>query len=327
MTGRAAARAHRHASIDIGRYLLLPGVIFLHVIEMMPPAGLGLWSVAMQNLSHVAVPVYFVAAGYFLSWRSRNYRQCIVHPTQRLLPLYLFWMAVYIACCFVTVGVVWPWTLHDLIGGGPAYHLWFLPALLAALIGVALASKAIGTWGALAICAILAGIGLSRGVLHDILAMPGTAQRSGILMAPLFVWLGTAVRSFMPQDIDRRAIWTVAMLLLFMQGAENAMLSYAAAGHVFTVRAFPVMMFPTSVAVFLAIRSIPASIWPAWMVEQSRWSFGVYAVHLFVIYLVSGMIAPTGPFSLLTLVAIVFVLSSLIARLIGQVPGLRRFAA
>ena len=203
--------------------------------------------------------------------------------------------------------------------------MWFLPALLVSLILVAVTSKAAGLWGALLICALLAAVGLSRGALHDVLGMPGTAQRAGVMMAPMFVWIGAAIRAFFPERVDRRMLWAVVAVLIVMQGVENAVFSHLSAGHVMIVRAFPLTMFATAAAIFLAIRSIPASLWPRWLVEQSRCTLGVYAVHLLVIYSIGGWIVPTGPVSLSLLVAIVFIISSLIARAMTLVRPLQRF--
>jgi hypothetical protein len=44
-----------------------------------------------------------------------------------------------------------------------------------------------------------------------------------------------------------------------------------------------------------------------------------------LIYTITGWIVPMGPGSLLLVVAIVFVLSSLIARALTAIPPLRRF--
>jgi hypothetical protein len=132
-TGAAAAR---NVSLDVGRYLLLAGVIALHLLGAVPADRLGLWTVAVQNLSHVAVPVFLVTAGYFLSWRTRSYRRCIIQPLDRLLPLHLFWLGIYIVHYCVTVRLGWDWGPQIVMNGGPAYHLWFLPALLVALIVV-----------------------------------------------------------------------------------------------------------------------------------------------------------------------------------------------
>jgi len=323
--GPAGGASARHESIDVGRYLLLTGVIALHLLNAVPADRRGLWLIAVSNIAHMAVPVFLVTAGYFLSWRERSYRRCIVQPINRLVPLHLFWLSIYICHFWGTVGFAWGWDAQILINGGPGYHLWFLPALLLALIIVAVAGKAIGLWGVLLVCLAPAVIGLSRGALHDILGMPGTAQRAGLLMAPIFVWLGAAIRTFAPATVGRRWIWAVVAALLVVQAAENAALSYLGAGHALTVHAFPLTMFATAVAMFLAIRSIPATRWPRWLVEQSRCTLGVYAVHLLVIYTITGWIVPMGPGSLLLDVAIVFVLSSLIARALTAIPPLRRF--
>ncbi|WP_344692219.1 acyltransferase [Sphingomonas cynarae] len=317
--------ASRDASLDVGRYLLLVGVIALHLMALVPADRFGWWSIAVLNLSHIAVPVYLIVAGYFLSWRTRSYRRCVTQPIIRLVPLHLFWLGIYIVHYEVTMRFAWDWGPQILFNGGPAYHLWFLPALLVALILVAVTSRVAGLWGALLVCAILAAIGLSRGAFHDMLGMPGTAQRAGILMAPMFVWMGAAMRAFFPDRVDRRMIWAIVAVLIVMQAVENAVFSHLSAGHVMIVRAFPLTMFATGAAVFLAIRSIPASLWPQWLVEQSRCTLGVYAVHLLVIYSIGGWIVPTGPVSLLLLVAIVLAISSLIARAMTMIRPLQRF--
>lgn len=328
MTDRARtgdAAGSRHVSLDVGRYLLLAGVIALHLMEKIAAADLGLWSIAVRDLANVAVPVYFLTGGYFLSWQSRTIRQCLAQPIRRLAPLYLFWLTLYIAHFHLTAGGGWMWTPYDLLNGGPGYHLWFLPALMFALILVAVANRTVGPWGALPICATLAAIGLTRGAWHDWLGMPGGAQRAGILMAPIFVWLGSAIRCHAPDRIDRRWIAALVVPALAMQAAENAVLSYLTRGDLQTVHAFPATMPLTATAMFLAIRSVPATIWPYWLVEQSRRTLGVYAGHLLVIYTIGQTIVPAGPASLLLLVAIIFAGSALLARAMTTVPPLRRF--
>lgn len=328
MTGEAQTgygTDDRHISLDIGRYLLLCGVIALHLIGLISNSDLGLWSIMVRNLSNIAVPVYFMTAGYFLNWQSRGYRRLIVQPLLRLMPLYLFWLAIYLIHFELTAGGGWIWSLRDMLNGGPGYHLWFLPALLVALIVVAVANKAVGLWGTLLLCGSLAAVGLTRGALHDLLGMSGGAQRAGILMAPIFVWLGSAIRLFAPERIDWRVTAIAVLPALVMEGGENATFSYIAFGHVQIVHEFPVTMPFTAAAVFLAIRSIPAWVWPLWLVEQSRYTLGVYASHVLIIYSIGRSIPLTGPVSLLMVVIGVLFISSLIARGMMMIKPFRRF--
>lgn len=319
-----AAAAPRDASIDVFRYLLLVGVIALHAGSGLPAGHQALWSTLMVDAGNVAVPVYFIAAGYFLRLRHKGWRARIWAPIARLAPLHLFWLGVYTLIFARSVPSYWPQP-RDLLTGGLAYHLWFLPALAIGLIVNGLADKAAGRWGALILCLGLALAGAANGAYHDLIGLTGPAQRGGTLMAPLFVWLGQAIgrhRDLRPAPGPMR-LWVAALFLL--QAVENAAIGQLGHGTPLATQPYTMLTYPLGLAVFQWARSIPADRWPRALVRQSRLSFGAYAVHLMLLYAVSPLMQPRGPGGLALLIAIVFVGASIAARLLAAIPVVRDF--
>lgn len=104
--------------------------------------------VYVQILGRIAVPFFFVASAFFL-FRKINLEAGIKdeqnlaylkHYIGRILKIYLLWSILYLplqAYAWSQGGVTWVSALRyirDFLFTGSYYHLWFLPALIFAII-------------------------------------------------------------------------------------------------------------------------------------------------------------------------------------------------
>ena len=150
-------------------------------------------------LARLAVPFFMMLTGYFCLKPGR-----IAKTAGRLLALYagaslLYLPAALYAGYYPTAGAA----VHRVLLGQTFYHLWYLPAAAVGLLLAAAFLRALGLWGAGAVCAALYAFGLLGGswyglaccflplrqLLDTLLAVMDTT-RNGLFYAPLFLWLG-----------------------------------------------------------------------------------------------------------------------------------------
>lgn len=146
----------RLASIDVMRVVAMLGVIIIHTkpFEQFESATARVVSVLVNHGARFAVPFFFVIAGYL--WmeklkRTGSLRAMNVEYTKRILWVFLFWSFVYA----VEGGPIRPLLMEGVSGlpkllpgsltdvwqrlgafafHGSRGHLWFLPALLSAVV-------------------------------------------------------------------------------------------------------------------------------------------------------------------------------------------------
>lgn len=311
----------RNPAIDAMRYALAFVVVLLHslpVNQVGHPAWVALAAIACR----VAVPFFFITSGYFLRPASRFDATLILRPLQRLLPIYLFWMLVYFIFLQVVPIQHWSFSPRDLISGGTAFHLWFLPALGFALMLVSGGISLVGLRATGALCVLLAMIGICRGSYHDALALSGAVQRGGLLISPLFVYLGVLARR-QAWSLGRFAVPAILAsyaLLVFEEWLiERLSASASFASHDFT---FATYLFGLSC--FLAIRQMSASR----LLEHAAWfgrlSLSVYAGHVLFLWMLEPIIGNDTPWQVAILSALCFGLATLLSLVLMRVPGLRR---
>jgi len=146
----------RIRSVDTFRVLAILAVIALHTASYGGPDGPGVTqntATLLNQLERFAVPVFFMFSGYFWARKCSDARDHLVRSLQvarRVLLIYVVWALVYLA----VAGVEAQWAdgpagpmrhlLHARATGhlgfahvflrGGTIHLWFLPALVCALV-------------------------------------------------------------------------------------------------------------------------------------------------------------------------------------------------
>ena len=123
----------RMPSIEIARYICAILIVFVHGNLFIEKGG-WYYIVGTQVLPRIAVPFFFTVSGFF--YQNQTLRE-IIDRYRKVIISYLIWTAIY-----------WSWEyvygeFNYRLGGmlyrlltGSYYHLWFIPALLFAIISI-----------------------------------------------------------------------------------------------------------------------------------------------------------------------------------------------
>jgi surface polysaccharide O-acyltransferase-like enzyme len=318
----------RNAGIDAARYFLLFGVVFLHA----KPHNNTLSVVLSASACRAAVPFFFIAAGYFLRPGAGFDLDLVLSRVRRLLPPFIFWLVVYFLLAKILPGHPWKFRLRDLLNGGLAFHLWFLPALGLGLVFVGgglrlLGPKVTGALSAaLALWAIFAVT--YKGVLALVsprlvmtIAVPVYVHR--FMMAPIYIFIGTLLARHVVKVTWPRLAGLVVLAYGLLVGEEIfiARLSGAPAES----HEFGFCTFLFAVAVFLLMRSLPSSgVVRGVSGALGKVSLGVYAAHLLFVWVVEERIGNVSVGASLMIALIAFFCATILSLEMELVPGLRR---
>ncbi|RYD23564.1 MAG: hypothetical protein EOP89_11935, partial [Lysobacteraceae bacterium] len=250
------------------------------------------------------------------------------HAVGRLLPIYAFWSICYLVAAYCAFGgELGPWRwMRMLEGGGPAFHLWFLPALLFALITLSLSLKLGGRRLAVLVAATFA---LGGPILSDYHALLGIASYSSHLndirrqlAAPAFVVIGYLLKTMPP--IATRTSLTLCAIAFAGLLAERYIL-IVSGGNAALVNSDGLLgTFCFGTGVFLLARSLNDADWIRPFAWLGRISLAVYLCHLFYLWIVLAVIPPIP---MRTLVCFVLIAASTTATalVLVRIPQLRRF--
>lgn len=298
-------RAERIASLDVFRVFAIFAVILIH---SKPFQGVGLsmgWNILALGINQgarFAVPFFFVTSGYLLARKimvgsvpldlSPAYRQIY-----RLLSILIFWSVVYLVFVpeFIDTfskngvprAIYWnllhvtsePW---HIFASGTRIHLWFIAALIWALVFVALWAKLFRARGTLSIAISLYFFGLTQGSYAWL--KPGFIPTLDVpvnfwFAISLFMigwWLAASGRI----ASYRWACFIACSGMLIHFGEVGLLQSYR--GQSAWQQDILLGTVVWAVGLFLIVlskpnmgRDLPIGSW-------GRWTLGVYAVHLLV---------------------------------------------
>jgi fucose 4-O-acetylase-like acetyltransferase len=268
------------------------------------------------------VPFFFLTSGYFLRPAARPDLSVILKSLRRLLPIYVFWMLAYFIVVQFLPNQHWSFSPRDLISGGTAFHLWFLPALGFALVLVSGGIGLVGMRATGAFCVALAVFGIYRGSYHDALHLPGIAQRGGLFIAPLFVYLGLLVKK---QDWSF-GVWAVPAILAsyLLLTLEEWLIYRLANAPNFSSHDFTIATYLVGLSCFMAVRQIPNSAVLDRIAWFGRLSLSVYAGHVFFLWLLAPLTGNDAIWRVVMLAILCFGLATLLSLVLMRVPGLRR---
>ena len=297
----------RISSIECGRVLAILAVMTIHVSPFANPFNPALWgsgswlwlSGTINQLCRFAVPLFFLCAGYFLQPRlSREapltvaWRYC--HP---LLLLWLVWSLVYLLVPFNPLDAVqqgylaslrgqWQFQLGDPLNGwlvGGMIHLWFLPALMVAVLILGLCQQVRLPRLALLLGALLYSLALIGGSYGPLL--PGgewaLLTRNGPFFSLLFVALGAELRlrAWQP-DARRCALMMMAGMGLYALEAAGLLRVAAVplARHDFLLGSLP-----WALGLFGLLLANPAWGKGSWLERQAPKVLGLYCLHMMLV--------------------------------------------
>lgn len=278
----------RNASLDALRVLSLLGIITLHVagggFADNKPLGF-----VLDELSRFAVPVFFLMSAYF--WKDADLArplQLVARVAWRVLPAFAAILALTIALRLVgnpgRPGFdLTPWGLTLLIwSGGPAFHLWFLPALVLGTAVVALLLKTIGLRWTIAATLLLYCAGTLIGAYSRPLlghGFPFWTDRNGLFFAPVFLVAGIVLRRSRA-DLERLPLPAIALALAAFAALHLAegyfIVGRYAMGHDYSLAT---LGYALSVAILFMRLEFRGPIWST----LGQATFAAYLIHLLVL--------------------------------------------
>lgn len=320
----------RDGAIDAFRYPMALLVVLLHSLPGIPlsasePWGMSVWAVPIDAFTWCAVPFFFIVSGYYFR-EGRPLSAAIGSPLRKLIPIYLFWLALYIA----SDQAAWPnislsKVLKDLPDGGwSAFHLWFLPALGVSIAVLAIADKIGGRVLVFSVAIIAAIFGPVLWTYHFLIGSSNTAiwladvQRQ--LGAITYVCIGYLLKNIPVRSVT---FSTKTCILAFVAVLiERLILVYIFHQYHVPNAQSMISTFVFGTAVFMLSRSLNNN---KSVVRYASWgaiSLAVYVCHIFYLRLLKEYL-PTLPGRTGLLFIGTATLSTITAIILVRIPYLR----
>lgn len=325
--------------------LAIVAVMTIHIAPFAHPFNPSLWATEpypwlaglINQLSRFAVPLFFLCSGYFLQPKlSREAPLPLAwHYCRPLLVLWLSWSLIYLLVPFNPVTAFsqgylaslqgqWQFQLADPLNGwwvGGMIHLWFLPALMLAVLLLALCYRAGKPQ-----LALIFGIGLYLlALLGGSYAKPllgaewPLLTRNGPFFSLLFVALGATLRQRQWQPTVHTS-WglTIAGLALY---ALEAIGLYLLDDVPLTRHDFLLGSVPWALGLFGLLLTHPHWGKGSWLERQAPKVLGLYCLHMMVVVwlFTFGPQSASLPWEMAK-VPLLFGLSLLIYRLLATLP-------
>lgn len=134
-------KTNYHA-IDIIKFLCAVLVIMVHTAPLLPYNAKANWFL-MTIMGRFVVPFFFISTGYFICKNTQERGEWYFKSYIRsLIKIYLIWSLVYLPCGIEYIGKEFdiPLFLYPvallvaLVYVGTYFHLWYIPALILALL-------------------------------------------------------------------------------------------------------------------------------------------------------------------------------------------------
>ncbi|KQR75785.1 acyltransferase [Rhizobium sp. Leaf341] len=314
----------RLSGIDACRVVAFVFIVALHAKSPFLPPRYGL---PLEILPRFAVPFFFLVSGYFLKVDTPKFSAFVGKFVQRLLAIYIVWMLVYlVAWRLFHVDFGFATIVGLVVGGGPGYHLWFLPSLGVSVITVFGIARFFGDRALVAICLLLYGIGLYYVALS---APLGPAVhwnfRNGPFFGALFVALGFLIRKHGWQPGMRGAL-TLTTLGLLLSGVERAVLVLADLATPSQAIDYTLGTVPFGVGVFaIALNLSPRGRMVGNLAALGRYTLGLYCIHVLHLWWVQWLLPATSLGNVLIATAVTVSASVATILLLSRVTAFRRF--
>ena len=307
-------------AVDIAKFICAIVIFTIHVIPFTPEDGfyytLNLWF--YYCFSRTAVPFFFTAAGFFL-YRKTTYNTFSLGPTKRyiakILKLYLIWTIIYLPLSIRTIKADKLGTAHgiliyirDFIFQGSYLHLWFYPSLIFAVMIVSFClSKKVSINKILIVAAVFYAIGLLGQTWFGMIEPLRTkapelwhafsiaksvvvTTRNGLFEGFIFVALGATI-AFNGFKISQGKAALLLLLSFFLLFAETYFVlgHRIAKGYDMHISLVPLTYFGFGTIANIRIGS-RSNVFKALRILSSL----VYCIHLWIVWIISRMLAATG---------------------------------
>lgn len=258
-----------------------------------------------------AVPFFFATSGFLAAGTNRSLRDELKRIAQRIGLPYFFWLIVY--CAFLIN--IRDQSLKDwariLIFGGPAIHLWFLPALALALITYRLLQNK-SIFILLVTALVLYVIGTLIGTYSIIpIELPFNPRNGPFLSVPMVI-IGAIYRRGYYIQLKPALVFMFFSFLFY--ATEVAVFAPLRIDQVITT--ILIGFAPLCVAVRINSSS-------AWYTYAGRYTLGFYLLHVGVVSAFQRIFYPNSTFTYLAFVAIAAALTFALTIAISKVPYIR----
>lgn len=196
--------------IDIFRIISAVLVVSIHTFPLKDIAPVFDFYL-VKGLGRIAVPFFFMTTAYFYFLKPSKER--LVKILKQYLVIYIIAIIIYFPLnlynlCYLQDNLLFN-TIKAIVFDGTFYHLWYLPATVIGLIIVSMLHKYVSLTKGLVIVSVLYLIGLGGdsyyGLVNNVPVIKNFYDiifgfcdytRSGLFMAPLFLWLGKWLVSY-----------------------------------------------------------------------------------------------------------------------------------
>ena len=311
----------RFIEIDAFRIYAFCAVVFLHAHGPLPPypSAIGV----LDHACRFAVPFFFLTSGY-LAPSSGGIVATFVRLFERLFLPFIAWLTIYVIADYFsnptkyTSAMSTQNIMRIIYTGGPAYHLWFLPALGMSML-LLQATRRQGTTCLLALSVFSFAVAIIFGPYSEFIGLPHFGTRNGPFFGYLFVAIGFLMRQSGPRPPAKFALW-LAVTGFLAQLMEALFIWHSAAGP-FVPYDFLVATPIFSVGVFflmfrLSTLSIAARFGPL--------AFGMYCIHVIYLWLLTPLLGELGWASIPLICLATVILSGASAEVLSRIPLIRR---
>ena len=327
----------KYYALDIAKFISAFLVIAIHTQPLQEISEMGNL-VFVQVIARLAVPLFFIISGYLFFVKLDDEREWndYVHTRQlkryvlRLLKLYLIWSVLYLPFNYLLMkdgGISIVDLLRyvrDFFLTGSYYHLWFLPSLIVAVVGVYVLRLHFSAYQTIGITALLYAIGMLGNVYDPIISNVPVAStilnaynavfvttRNGIFFGMFFIAI-SAVLAKSHNIVNRSKTLPLLGFVISFIGLVLECLFLVRIDCMQEMTSMYIMVVPCVISLFLwllalDLRKRDVFIW------MRKASLLIYVSHLMFIVILQGVF-PT--ISLLALYLLTCVLSLVFASVI-----------
>jgi len=303
-----AVPSNRYRSIDAFRVIANVAIVWVHTCPFITPdfgPQVRFFGELLNQSVRGAVPFFFLASGYFFSSSVSRGTPALnvgVKIVRRLALFAIFWSSIYILLpigkllqppypdyATAVLGMIHDSLRPSVVLTGTFVHLWFLSALICAIVLLTIASTyRLEKYFAVLVAALfligLAGSAYKPSPFGIPIAIHNT--RDGPFYSSLFVFTGYFLHKY-GMLLSLRTAYILILCGIALRVTELYWLMTCC-----DVRAdkvdFLLGSYPFGVGVFVWLLNSPRLGENRWLVRLSRYSPGVYCAHMLFLSLLSA---------------------------------------
>lgn len=317
--------------LDFLRIIATFGVISIHISASYDNGDNQYTLIILNSISRYCVPIFVMISGCFFldNDKSLPLKKLFTKNVFRLFSCYIFWTLVYAVLFYLYQRRI------DLLVG---YHLWFLPMimglyLLSPILRCVTSNKNITEYFIIvSVIFFLLCFNISHlSVFPDILFIRYTYEQMSeglcVFKYPLYFVIGYYLNKFTVNKNILRVIYFSGILSLLLLPIIEIYFFVHQKSNSLILNYFSVFVFSESIFLFMLIKRIFYQItfsekFLSGISVLSRYTFGIYLVHIMVIALVKRTVL--SDYSTIAILA-VFIISFFISFIVNHIPFIHKY--